>query len=63
MTDLPQYHHEFYHLSQMSTLTIPYGYDHTKIIGDKEVLFYINCRDGVMIIYAQVDCLFISYEY
>ncbi len=63
MNDLPLSHHESYYLSQLSVLEIPYGYDHRKAIGDKEILFYINCRDGVKIIYVNPDCLFPTYDF
>jgi len=63
MIDLPQYHQEIYYVSQLSSITIPYGYDHKKVIGNKEVLFYVNCKDGVMILYVEVDCIYVSYEY
>jgi hypothetical protein len=62
LMNFPQHHYEQFHLSQVATVSIPYGFDHTQLIGDKEILYYINCRDGVKIIYVDPNCVYRCYE-
>lgn len=52
-----------YYVSQIAGLTVPHGYDHSGITSDKEILFYINCIDGLKIIYADPNCIYPSYEH
>ncbi len=50
-----------YYLSQIATLTVPFDYDHRQVIGEKEILFYIRCHDGVKIIYIHPTSVYPCY--
>lgn len=52
-----------YYLSEISSFAVPFDYDYSSIVKDREVLFVLRCKDGIEVVYRDKTISYKSYEY
>lgn len=51
MIEPTELHLPNYYISQVVSMTVPYEYNYSKLVKDNEILFILNCADGIKVIY------------